>query len=180
MSSERNSKDALEFIAASSNKIKVYYDRAASHAATHLADTAGLRDLVIEIITSLELHGQEVDKHFDMGRVVGTCDVVMRQSTDTIVYAMRKNREDDGLVPWTTSRSVGDPMSNVAVHLVPQTDGTYHLMSCWIGRFDPDDDQPFPQSPHATPKSAAYWDKRAFIWGSQEIIERTETSICPW
>lgn len=161
----------------SSNSVIVTYNPVHSHAATHIEDTPELKDLAIEAISGINLQGQEVASHFDMGRVVGGCDVVEIDETDTIIYAIRKNRQGDGLVPFTKTRSK-EPSSNVALHLVPRINGTHELSSAWIGTFD--DDEPFPQSPNATENSKDYWSTHAFVWGSQEIVSGTEMFTCPW
>jgi hypothetical protein len=168
----------LELIANSKNGIAVFYDPVYSHAATHVEDTPQLKELVSEIIQGLELQGQKIATHIDMGRIVGTTDVVETNDSDEIVYGMRKNRSDDGLVPFTKSRE-GEPCQYVAVQLEPQQDGSYILASAWIGTFG-DDDEPFPQSPDATERSINFWDKHAFVYGSQEIVEGTETQLRPW
>lgn len=167
-----------ELIGKSKNGVDVVYDPAHSHAATHLEDTAQLKGLVIEVVGDIELNGQVVRAYFDMGRIVGTCDVVEVDDTDEIVYGMRKNRMDDGLVPFVKTREPA-PCPYVTVHLVPRANGSYELLSTWIGTVG-DDDEPFPQSPDATPRSVDFWSKRAFVYGSQEIIEGTETPNKPW
>lgn len=167
-----------QLIAKSKNGVNVTYDPAYSHAATHLEDTPNLNELVVEVIRAIELHGQEIAKHFDMGRIVGLCDVVTVDDSDEIVYGIRKNREEDGLVPFAKTRS-GEPCPYVAVHLVPQTDKTYILSSAWIGTFG-EDDEPFPQSMDATKRSIDFWNRHAFVYGSQEIIRGTETVTKPW
>lgn len=65
----------------------------------------------------------------------------------------------------------------MAIRLAPRTDGDYELASAWIGRWD---DMPFPQAPDATAESIAYWTRHAFVWGSQETIPGTETTVRPW
>ena len=161
----------------SKNGVTVTYDPINSHAATHLEDTPQLKDLVTEVVSSIDLNGQEVAQHFDLGRVVGVCDVVMVDDSDEVVYGVRKNRDDDGLVPFTKIRR-GDPCPYVAIHLIPQADKTYILSSTWIGTFD--DDEPFPQSANANERSVDFWNRHAFVYGSQEIVAGTETTIKPW
>lgn len=165
------------FLCKSKNGVTVTYDPVDSHVATHLQDTPQLKELLTEAISGMELGGEEIKTHVDMGRVVGTCDVVKVDESDEIVYAVRKNRRDDGLVPFTKSRP-GDPCHSVAMHLVPQADGSYELSSAWIGIFG--DDEPFPGSLNATSKSVEFWNQRAFVWGSQETLPGTETSKRPW
>lgn len=165
-------------LTASKNGAKVTYDPIDSHAATHFEDTPQLKNLVKELISGLDLSGREIARHYDMGRIVGTCDVVNVGSAEEIVYGVRKNRDDDGLVPFVKNRE-GDPCPYVAIHLVLQPGGTYMLSSAWIGTFD-GDDEPFPLAKDANERSVDFWSRHAFIYGSQEILAGTETNICPW
>lgn len=132
----------------------------------------------MEVLQHMDLEEDTITTHVDMGRVVGTCDVVKVDAGDEIVYGKRKNRDQDGLVPFTKSRS-GDPCSTVAIHLIKQANGDYVLSSTWIGVFG-GDDEPFPQAPDATERSKDFWNKHAFVWGSQEIQAGTLTHNCPW
>lgn len=166
-----------KLLGTSKNGVQVTYDPVHSHAATHLEDTPQLEGLVAEIVADLDMNGQTVAKHIDMGRVVGTCDVVATDETDEIVYGVRKNRADDGLVLFTKTRAA-EPCQYVTVQLVPQHNNTYELTSAWIGTFD--DDEPFPGSKKANNQSVAYWRVHAFVYGSQEIIAGTETTARPW
>lgn len=167
-----------QLLAKSKNGIDVTYDPSSSHAATHLEDTPQLRELVVEIIVTLDLNGQAIAQHYDMGRIVGTCDVVNTDNDDMVVYGVRKNRYDDGLVPFVKNRE-GEPCRYVTIQLVPQTDRSYVLSSAWIGTFD-EEDEPFPLSKDANERSVDFWNKHAFVYGSQEIIAGTEIKICPW
>lgn len=161
----------------SKNGVRVTYDPLHSHAATHLEDTPQLTSLVTEVVGSMDLTGQTVAQHIDMGRVVGTSDVVAVSETDEIVYGVRKNRDDDGLVPFTKTREP-EPCRYVAVQLVPQDDGTYELASAWIGTFD-DDDEPFPQSPNATERSILYWRHWAFVWVVKKLYPGPQRRFAP-
>ena len=167
-----------QLVGKSKNGVSVVYDPVNSNAATHFEDTPQLKELVTEALKNIELTGQKVAEAVDMGRVVGTSDVVDVDSSDEIVYGVRKNRDGDGLVPFTKTRQ-GKPCSLVAIHLVPQANSSYVLSSAWIGPFN-DDDEPFPQSANATEGSIDFWDKHAFVYGSQEIVNGSETTIRPW
>jgi len=164
------------FLCKSRNGVNVTYDPIYSHASTHFHDTPQLKSLVTEVVGKMDLNGQEIATHVDMERVVGTCDVVAVDNTDEIIYAIRKNRENDGLVPFTKTRKP-QPCRFVSVHLEPKKDGSYELASTWIGTFN---DEPFPEASDANDKSVEYWNCFAFVWGSQEIIPSSETTICPW
>lgn len=178
MTEKNLDKSGLQLICKSKNGVDIKYDPIHSHAVTHLEDTPQLKDLVAEVASGLDLGGQEISTYFDMGRIVGTCDVVEVDSSDELVYGVRKNRPDDGLVPFTKSR-LGDPCSFVALQLLPKTDGGYVLASAWIGTIG-EDDEPFPDSPYATERSTEYWTNHAFVYGSQEIEAGSETTACSW
>lgn len=105
-------------------------------------------------------------------------DVVAVDETDELVYAIRTNRESDGLVPFEKSRK-GNPCPYIVIHLAPQADGTYTLESAWIGTFD-GDDEPFPMAKDATSRSAEFWSKHAFVWGSQSVESKSVTTTKPW
>lgn len=166
-------------IGTSKNGLKVVYDPIHSHAATHLEDTPGLAELVAEAISHIDLTGQSVATTIDMQRIVGTEDVIETKPEDEIVYGARKNRIDEGLVPFVKQRE-GKPSSSIAIQLHPVDDGTYELLSAWVGKFDLENDEPFPQSANATDQSAEFWNEHAFVYGSQEIIAGTETDVRPW
>ena len=156
------------------------YDPVGSHAATHINDNLELKALLIEAITGMELIEDDIATHIDLGRTIGVSDVVRVGKTDEIVYAARANRAEQGLIPFVKNRQ-GNPCTTVAMHLVRNSDRSYMLLSGWIGVFGKsEDDEPFPQAPDATPNSASFWDKRAFVYGSQETIVATETTIKPW
>jgi len=166
----------FEQLCISKNGKNVLYDPVSSHVATHFDDTPNLKEIVAEIVKSMDLTGEIVAKEFDMRRTVGDCDVVEIDESDVIVYAMRKNREDQGRVPFTKSRSTTSS-SLVSVYLVKESEDSYELSGAWIGELD---SPPFPEMENATNESVPYWSKRAFVWGSQEIIPGTEVDKCPW
>lgn len=150
----------VEQLCISKNNKKVFYDPVGSHAATHFDDTPNLKEIVSEIVSGMDLTDEIVAKEFDMNRPVGDCDVVEIDESDVIVYAMRKNREDQGRVPFTKSRST-TPSSLVSVYLVQESEDSYELSSAWIGELD---SPPFPEMENATNESIPYWSKRAFVW----------------
>jgi len=165
-----------EYLCESANGKRVVFDPIRSHASTHFHDSPKLRDLVIDVLSKKELVEAIVAEDVDMGRVVGDTDVVEVDGTDEIVYAMRKHREDQGYVPFTKSRMT-QPSSFVSIYLTEKDSMTYELSSAWIGEYE---SPPFPQMDNATADSIPYWQKYAFVWGSQEIIPGSEISDCPW
>lgn len=167
---------SLELLCKSANEKQVVYDPVNSHTATHFHDAPKLRTLVIEILSKKKLEGEVIAEDVDMEKVVGASDVVEIDENDEIVYAMRKNREEQGYVPFTKSRKT-QPTSLVSIYLARKDNSTYELSSAWIGEYE---SPMFPQMDNATDDSIPYWSKHAFVWGSQEIIPGTELSDCPW
>lgn len=166
----------VELLCITKNKMKVFYDNINSHASTHFADTPNLRELVIEVLSSSNIHEDDLSLDVDMKRIIGTTDVVAIESTDKIVYAIRKNRPEQGYVPFVKFR-LGQPDSHISIALMKGRNSSFDLSSAWIGTWD---DPPFPQEPHATLESRKYWDTHAFIWGSQDIESGTEILKKPW
>ena len=164
------------YLCSSANGKRIVYDAVGSHTATHFDDTPGLCELAVGILTGRDLHGPIVALDIDMGAPVGTSDVVEVDDSDTIVYAVRFRREDQGRVPFTKSRQA-EPSSHVSVYLIEKDSDTYELASAWIGELE---SPPFPEMADAIPESKIYWSKHAFVWGSQKVIPETIVEHCPW
>ena len=165
-----------ELLCTSKNNKRVIFDPLSSHTATHFKDTPKLRELVEELLSNMVIDGHLIAKDFDLGQIIGDSDVVEVNDTDELIFAMRKNREDQGFVPFTKSRPP-QPSRLLSIYLAYKDSGTYELLSSWIGEFE---SPPFPLMNNATAHSIPYWTKHAFVWGSQEIIPGTENYKRPW
>ncbi len=166
----------FEKLCTSANGMDVVYDPIGSHTATHFNDAPELKKLAKELLTTLQLDGELIAGDYDIGRIIGNTDVVEIDENDEVIYAMRKNREDQGYVPFTKSRDPR-PSTLISIYLVKKSLKIYELSSVWIGEYD---SPMFPQMSNATPESIPYWNKHAFVWGSQEIIPGSERTDCPW
>src|SRR5688572_23431286 len=89
----------------SANGKRIVFDPVNSHTATHFNDAPALRATAEKLLSRMPLEGDLIAKDVDMGKVIGNSDVVETDETDDIVFAMRKNREDQGYVPFTKSQS---------------------------------------------------------------------------
>jgi hypothetical protein len=161
-------------LSTSKNGIAVWYDRASSHAATHIADTPGLEVLAKEVTHMTELAGEYMLFHTDLGRTVGKSDLVDIEPGDEIVYAKRLNR--DTYTVFNMSKSPR-PSSLVTTAYERHADGSYELVSTWIG---PSDSPSFPGDKRETQDSKEFWSKHALAWGTQEVQPLTKTTVCPW
>jgi hypothetical protein len=151
----------------------VYVDDESSHAATHLADTPTLLALVQEFITELSVEDDNIYLDKDMGRVVGTSDLVETTDQDEIVYARRPNRQT--YTRFALHRTA-EPTQMVTIVLQKDSDGNYELWSAWIGIAAPQ----FPGDEKETPESKPFWNRHALVWGNQAVQPGTETTACPW
>lgn len=57
-----------------------------------------------------------------------------------------------------------------------RTDSNYYLYTAFIGKSTPS----FPGGDSNPEQSKVFWSNHALVWGTQEIIPNTETSVCPW
>jgi len=169
-------KFSFERLCVSANHKQVVFNPTHSHVATHFNDAPNLRGIVVDIISKEKLTEHIIAKDIDMGKNIGVSDVVEIDESDDLVYAMRKNREDQGYVPFTKSRTQ-QPSRFVSLYIVRKDESTYELLSTWIGEYN---SPPFPQMDNASDESIRYWSKRAFVWGSQETIPETEIPNRPW
>ena len=165
-----------ELLSISANGESVVFDSVNSHVATHFKDSPTLRGITRDLLICMDLKGALTAKDVDMGKVIGNSDVVDVDNSDTIVYAMRKNRRDQGYVPFTKSRSP-QPSSLISIYLVKKDSETYELSSVWIGEYE---SPLFPQMNNVTAESIRFWSKHAFVRGSQVIIPGTVLLNCPW
>lgn len=161
-------------LAITANNIKVCYDPLHSHAATHIQDTPTLLGLTQEVVKQTIVTGPYMQFHVDFDRTIGTTDEVENKPGDEIVYAKRKNRDSYTVFNKTQH---AQPCSIVTVALEKQEDGTYELVSTWIG---PSDSPSLPGTERETPESREFWSKHALVWGTQEIQPGSETIDCPW
>lgn len=163
----------LQLFAKSKNGIDVYYDPENSHASTHFADTPQIIPFVKKILEQTTVSGDIMEFDTDTGVELGQSGLVETDATDEIVYAIRKNR--DRHIRFTKSRTAG-LSSMVTINLNRLEDGRYNVYSAWLGSNSP----PTPNSPMANEQSRPFWANHALVWGTQEVLPGTETTVCPW
>jgi len=151
----------------------VYVDTVRSHAATHLADTPGLLELVKELIPQVTADRSNIYLDHDFGREVGVSDLVTTSEQDKILYAKRPNRNN--YTRFALHRKP-EPTSFVSIVLHKDPAGGYELWSAWVGRAVP----PFPGDKYETADSVLFWRTHALAWGNQKIQPGTERTDWPW
>lgn len=107
----------------------------------HLRETPDLIELVREALPNVELPDEaQVVVEYDMGRVVGTTNLVETNENDEIVYAKRIGR--DTYSRFAKNRSPSD--CRFIVMVFKKTDDAYYLWTAMCGRllpkeaYDPD------------------------------------------
>src|SRR6476659_9004401 len=115
-----------DYIGTTNNGYKVFVDTEKSHAATHLADTPGLRSFVAELLPFISAETDDVYVDRDMGKVVGDSDLVQTDNSDEIIYAKRLNR--DNYTRFAKNRQP-EPTSYVTVVLHKDEEDEYELFS---------------------------------------------------
>jgi hypothetical protein len=163
----------MKHLCYSRNHAQIIYAQTDSHVATHFADTPELKPAVIEALSSIDVKGDSMFFEYEMGRVVGTTDLVETTADDKIVFAKRTNR--DVYTRFTKSQEPRD-CSTITIALKRQNDYQYLLWSAWIGYKGP----AFPGDTNETPDSKDYWSRHALVWGRQDIQPGTETTESPW
>src|SRR5690349_18114936 len=82
-----------QIVGKTKNGLEVFVDTEHSHAATRLKDAPQLRELFMELISTLELREELIRREVDAGRQIGFSDLVETREEDEIIYAKRLNRD---------------------------------------------------------------------------------------
>ena len=163
----------MQHFATLANGKQVFFDSSNSHAATHIADTPGLSELVSQYLVTQSFSEPTVYVDYDTGMKIGKSDLVETGEKDEIVYAKRMNR--DTFTRFVIGREPV-PCSYITVVLTMRDDRDYDLSSAWIGRICP----AFPDDPKATSTSLSFWAAHALVWGKQAVQGGTKTTQSPW
>lgn len=164
-----------ELLGTTKNNLQVFLSDQSSHAATHLAHNPKLLEAVKKAIPTIEDTNDVIRVQIDTGEVIGTTDLLLTTQEDDIVYAKRVARS-------TYSRFVKNkqptPTSTIVVDIRHDRNSPtdYFLYTTYIGPLTPS----FPGGNYLPEQSIEFWSTHALVWGTQEIIPGSETTICPW
>lgn len=161
-----------EFLAKTKNGFDVYVDMESSHATTHFTHHPKLIEAVKKAIPSIDAKENIVRIEIDMGVEVGTTDLIETSDQDEIIYAKRPLRSQySRFVKNKNSK----PTNWITID-VRKNGEVYNLYTSFVGRLTPS----FPGGNYLPEQSKDFWSKHALVWGSQEIVDGTETTKCPW
>lgn len=151
----------------------IYVDPITSSAGQYLSRRPYVYGLIREVLAKRELLGERVIIEQNMGRNIGTTDIVSTTDDDTIYYAR-------ALKSKVYSRFAKNryPQASKTLTVVIQrdTDGNYEISDTWIGGNHP----AFPGDELATPDSESYWKTHALVQDAHVIQSKTLTRTCPY
>ncbi len=151
----------------------VYVDMETSHAVTHFQSAPKLLEAVKRIIPTLNLEEDMVRIDIDTEEEVGHTDLVATNQDNEIVYALRPRRQQYSRFV-KGKQSV--PSTWVTLDLRKRGENEYELYTAFVGRLTPS----FPGGDYLPEQSQEFWSRHALVWGSQDIVPGSETTVCPW
>ncbi len=142
---------------------------------SHLSDHPSVVPLAREVLAQVTSNNRpSIVDEIDLGREVGKNIRVSTTDKDEIIFARRPGRT--GLTRFVKNRQP-ESCSKVVVILNRQKSGEYIISTAFIGTRCPA--EPWDEK-WADENSVPFWNSQALVWGSEEIVLGTETSVSPW
>jgi hypothetical protein len=157
----------------SSNEYEVYVNLITSPAGFYLSRRPHVIALIRELVSTKKLRGDRVVIEQNMGRDIGTTDIVSTSDADTIYYAQPLKSETYARFAKSRYPQTSNLLTVVAIR---DSDGNYEVSDAWIGSKHP----AFPGDKHATADSIEYWKTHALVQDAQVVQIRTITKTCPY
>lgn len=152
---------------------EIYINFMTSAAGHYLNRRPYIIALIKELLAMNKLHGKLVIIEQDMGRNIGTSDVVATKETDSVYYAKPLNSD----VFWRFTKSHYPQISSLlTIIAVKDEDGNYEINDTWIGGHHP----AFPGDKQATPDSLGFWRTHAFVQDARQIQSKSITKSWPY
>ena len=151
----------------------IYINLISSLAGVYLSRRPYVIALIKELLSTKKLSGERVVIEQDMGRDIGTTDVVSTTVKDTIYYALPLKSKVFSRFAKNRQPKVS---STLTVVLNRDADSNYEVTNAWIGANYP----AFPGDEHATADSREYWKTHAFVQDAQLIQSKSLTKTCPY
>jgi hypothetical protein len=155
------------------DEYNVYVNSISSSAGHYLSRRPYVYALIRELLSTRKLWGGRIVIEQDMGRNIGTTDVVSTSDKDTIYYAQPLKSE----VFSRFAKNRYPQVSTMLTVIVDRdADGNYEVTNAWIGSNHP----AFPGDQFATADSKEYWKTHALVQDAQVIQSRSLTKMCPY
>ena len=160
-------------IVESTNGHEIYVNLIVSPAGQYLSRHPHVINLIKEALTTAELSGSRVVVEQDMGRGIGTTDIIVTTDKDVIYYAQPVKTEVFSRFARNKFPQVCQTLTIIAEQDI---EGNYEIRDTWVGPFSP----PFPGDELETAESKAYWETHALVQDAQPIQSKTITKVCPY
>ena len=151
----------------------IYIDSITSSAGHYLSRRPYVYALIRELLSTRKLRGDRIVIEQDMGRNIGTTDIVSTTDKDTIYYAQPLKSE---VFSRFAKNRYPEVSSTLTVVVNRDTDGNYEVTNAWIGSNHP----AFPGAEHATADSREYWKVHALVQDAHTIQFKSLTKTCPY
>lgn len=152
---------------------EIYVDLISSPAGHYLSRHPHVIALIKELFSTYKPHDKRIVIEKDMGRDIGTTDIVSTGEKDTIYYAQAL--KSDVFSRFARNRS---PQTSTILTVIAEqdADGNYAVLDTWIGANHP----AFPGDVHATAESKPYWETHALVQDALAIQSKSITKACPY
>ena len=151
----------------------VYVNLISSPAGHYLSRRPHIIALIKELLAKKKLKGQRITLEADMGRDIGTTDVIVTSEKDTIYYARAVKSE---VFSRFAKNRHPQASTKLTVILERDADGDYEVRDTWIGANHP----AFPGGEYETAESKAYWRTHALVQDALAIQSKSITKDCPY
>lgn len=151
----------------------IYVNPISSPAGRYLSRRPHIFALIKELTATTNLRGKRVVIEKNMGRDIGTSDVVLTGEADVIYYAQPLKS-----TLYSRFAKNRDPQTTSMLTAVFERDGegNYEVTDTWIG----EDRPPLPGDIQETAKSKEFWQTHAYVHDSQTVQLKSVTKVCPY
>lgn len=160
-------------IAESDQTYEVYVNLISSSAGRYLSRRPYVIGLIKELLISQNLKGDRLAIEQDMGRQIGTTDIVQTGISDAIYYAQPLKSE---VFSRFAKNRYPQPSNTLTVIVERDAEGNYEVSDTWIGPNCP----AFPGAKYATGDSKKYWQTHALVHDAQAVQSKSVTRVCPY
>ncbi len=160
-------------VASSKNGYEIYINMINSHAGDYLNRRPYIITLIKEVLDGVELEGSRLIIEKDMGREIGTTDILKTDDSDYIYYAQALKTD----VYSRFAKNRYPQQSRMLTMIFNQDDeGNYEIQDLWIGPSSP----AFPGDEYETGNSKTYWQTHALAQNAKMIQSKSITKVCPY
>lgn len=151
----------------------VYVNLISSPAGIYLSRRPYIVGILKEILAKKKLRGKRIVIEQDMGRGIGTTDVVSTSDQDTIYYAQAFKTDVYSRFAKNRLPQVSNTLTVIAEQ---DEDGNYEISDTWVGPNRP----AFPGDSHESGDSRVFWESHALVHNAVSIQTKSVTKKCPY